>query len=90
MELKILKDEKDELQIEFAETDEGFLNLIKNAVWQQSGVESAGFRIEHPETSKPVFIIKSKSKKAKDIWNSALETVSGELEKFGKELKKLK
>jgi DNA-directed RNA polymerase subunit L len=90
MEVKILKDEKDELQIELSETDEGFLNLIKNAVWQQSGVEFAGFRIEHPETSKPIFIIKSKGKKAKDIWNSALESISEELDKFGKELKKIK
>jgi len=90
MEVKILKDEKDELQIELSETDEGFLNLIKNAVWQQSGVEFAGFRIEHPETSKPIFIIKSKGKKAKDIWNAALESISEELDKFGKELKKIK
>ncbi len=90
MDVKILKDEKDELQIEFSETDEGFLNLVKNAVWQQSGVEFAGFRIEHPETSKPVFVVKSKGKKAKDIWNSAIESISEELEKFGKELKKLK
>ena len=90
MEIKILKDEKDELQVEFSEIDEGFLNLIKNAVWQQSGVEFAGFNIDHPETGKPIFIIKSKGKKTKDIWNSALESVSEELEKFGKELKKLK
>ena len=85
-----MKDDKDELEIEFAETDQGFLNLIKEAVWQQSGVEFAGFKIDHPETSRPVFIIKSKSKKAKDIWNAAIETVSEELDKFGKELKKIK
>lgn len=90
MEVNVLKDEKDELQIEFLETDEGFLNLVKDAVWQQSGVEFAGFRMEHPETSKPIFIIKSKGKKAKDIWNSAVEAVSDEIEKFGKELKKIK
>ena len=88
MDINILKDEKDELHIEFSETDEGFLNLLKNAVWQQSGVDFAGFRVEHPETSKPIFIIKGK--KAKDIWSSAVETVSEELEKFGKELKKIK
>jgi len=90
MDMKVLKDEKDELQIEFAETDQGFLNLIKEAVWQQSGVEFAGFSLEHPETSKPVFIIKSKGKKAKDVWNSAVESASEELDKFSKELKKIK
>ncbi|MFH0869254.1 MAG: RpoL/Rpb11 RNA polymerase subunit family protein [archaeon] len=90
MELKILKDDKDGLEIEFSETDEGFLNLIKDSVWKQSGVEFAGFKIDHPETSRPVFIIKSKGKKAKDVWNSAVEAVSEELDKFSKELKKIK
>lgn len=90
MEFNILKDEKDELLIEFAESDHGFLTLIKDAIWKESGVEFAGFKVEHPETSKPIFIIKTKGKKAKDVWNSALETVSSEVDKFEKELKKIK
>ena len=89
MELKVLKDEKDSLEIEFAETDEGFLNFVKDSVWKQSGVEFAGFKIDHPETGKPIFIIRSKGKKAKDIWNSAVESASEELDKFSKELKKI-
>lgn len=90
MEYEVLKDEKHELQVQFSEIDHGFLNLIKEAIWQQSGVELASFRLEHPEVSKPVFILKTKGKEAKKIWNSALESVSEELDKLSKEVKKLK
>jgi len=90
MEFEVLKDEANELKIQFKEIDQGFLNLVKEYVWQQSGVEQAGFHVDHPETGKPVFTIKSKGKKAKEIWNSALATASEDLEKFGKDVKKLK
>jgi len=90
MEIEVLKDEKHELQVKFSEIDHGFLNLIKEAVWQQSGVEIASFRVEHPEVGEPVFILKTKGKEAKKVWNSALELISEQLDKLNKELKKLK
>ena len=90
MEYEILKEETHELQIQFSEIDHGFLNLIKEAIWQQSGVEMASFKVEHPEVSKPLFILKTKGKDAKKVWNSAIATIEEQLEKLGKELKKLK
>jgi DNA-directed RNA polymerase subunit L len=90
MEYEVLKEETHELQVQFSEIDHGMLNLIKEAVWQQSGVEMASFRIEHPEVSKPLFILKTKGKDAKKVWNSAIESTKEELEKLSKELKKLK
>ena len=83
--------DKNELKVEFSEKDEGFLNLVKTALWEQSETEMAGFRIEHPEVSKPVFFLRVKSgKDAKKVWNSALDLVSEQLSEFGKELKNLK
>ena len=90
MKVEVLKDEKDELRLKFDSRDQGFLNLIKEAVWKQSGVEMAGFKTEHPEVGMPEFIIKTKGKKAKDVWNAALETIADDLDKFGASLKKLK
>jgi DNA-directed RNA polymerase subunit L len=90
MEIEVLKEEKHELQIQFSEIDHGFLNLIKEAIWQQSGVELASFRLEHPEVGKPFFILKTKGKEAKKVWNSAVEAINEQLEKLGKEAKKLK
>ena len=90
MEFQVLKQEKDSLQIEFSEIDHGLLNMIKEALWRQTGVEAASFRLEHPEVSKPVFVVKTKGKAAKDVWNKALESLSSDFDKFGKEIKKLK
>jgi len=90
MEYAVLKEDKDEIQVEFSEANHGFLNMIKEAIWKESGVELASFRMEHPEVSKPVFVLKTKGKEAKKVWNSALDSISSDLDKFEKELKKLK
>jgi len=92
METNVLEtSDKNELKVEFSEKDEGFLNLVKTALWEQSETEMAGFRIEHPEVSKPVFFLKVKSgKDAKKVWNSALDSISEQLDDFGKKAKQLK
>ncbi|HKZ50003.1 MAG TPA: RpoL/Rpb11 RNA polymerase subunit family protein [Candidatus Nanoarchaeia archaeon] len=90
MEANILKEDKDILEVQLSEADHGFLNMLKEALWKQSGVEMASFRLEHPEVSKPVFVLRTKGKEAKKVWNSALDSVSADLEKLGKEFKKLK
>ena len=92
MEANVLKTgDKNELRVEFSEKDEGFLNLIKTALWKQSETEMAGFKMDHPTAGKPVFTLKVKDgKDAKKVWNSALESVSEQLDSFGKDVKKLK
>jgi DNA-directed RNA polymerase subunit L len=90
MEANIVKEDKDSIEVQLSETDHGFLNMLKEALWKQSGVEMASFRLEHPEVSKPVFVLKTKGKEAKKVWNSALDSVAEDLDKFGKEIKKLK
>jgi len=90
MEANILKEDKDILEVQLSEADHGFLNMLKEALWKQSGVEMASFRLEQPEVSKPVFVLRTKGKEAKKVWNSALDSVSADLEKLGKEFKKLK
>ena len=87
---EVLKNDKEELRLQFDTIDQGFLNFIKDAIWKQSGVEQAGFRIDHPEVGKPVFVIKTKGKKAKDVWNSAVDSLSKDLSKLEKDVKKLK
>ena len=90
MEIEVLNEEKDRLELKFSETDHGLLNMIKEALWKQSGVELASFKLEHPEISKPVFVLKTKGKEAKKVWNSAIDSIEEDLEKLDKELKKLK
>ncbi len=90
MEVEVLNKEKNELKLQFSEADQGFLNLIKSALWQNSATDIAGFKIEHPQASKPVFILKTKGKEAKKVWNEALDSISEQLTKFEAEVKKIK
>jgi len=90
MQVEVVKEEKDELRLKFDIRDQGFLNLVKEAVWKQPGIDMAGFKVEHPEVGSPEFVIKTKGKKAKDVWNAALESVSEDLGKFAAGVKKLK
>ncbi len=85
----IVKSEKNELVIEFDEIDQGMLNAINDAVWQQKGIDQAGFKVDHPEVSKPVFIIKTSGSDAKKIWNSAIDELAKQFEGFATQLKKL-
>ena len=55
MELNVLSKDTNELKIQFEHADQGFLNLIKDALWTQTGVDMAGFKIDHPETGRAIF-----------------------------------
>ncbi len=89
MEVTVTQSDKNKMVLE-ATKDQGFLNLVKAAVWEQSGVEQAGLRIKHPEDKTAEFVLKTKTKEPKKVWNDALETVKNWLNSFGSELKKLK
>ena len=89
MEVTVTQSEKGKLVLE-ATKDQGFLNVVKAAVWEQSGVEQAGLRIKHPEDKTAEFVLKTKSKEPKKVWNEALDTVKGWLSSLDGELKKFK
>ncbi|MEK6807940.1 MAG: RpoL/Rpb11 RNA polymerase subunit family protein [Nanoarchaeota archaeon] len=91
MELTVIESTKNELKVQFSEKDEGFMNLIKTALWEQSETEMAGFKMDHPTVSLPVFTLKVKDgKDAKKVWNASLDSISEQLDSLGKEVKKLK
>lgn len=90
MKVKALESKKDSLKVEFDKKDEGFLSLIKKYLWQDKATELAGYKIDHPEVGKPVFVLKTKGKEAKKVWNDALTSVKKDLEELEKDSKKLK
>ena len=90
MEVEITKSDKNELRLKFNEIDQGFLNLVKLAVWEDSATQMAGFNIDHPVVGYPIFILKTKGKSAKDVWNKALESVNKQISTFESQIKKLK
>jgi len=90
MEPEIVESKKNLLKVSFKEIDQGFMNLVKDKLWQDKDTELAGFRITHPESGELIFTLRTKAKDAKKVWNSALAALSKDLKNFELEIKKFK
>ena len=86
MELKILKEEKDNIIVQLNnQTVEELLRVYLN---KDDAVEMAGWKREHPENP-IVFEIKTKGKTAKKALDDAVSKVEKELGKVADEFKKI-
>lgn len=88
MKVEVLEDEKEKLKIEIHDNTT-LVSLVNENLWQQKGIESAAFKVDHPYLSKPVLLIKSKnSKKALlDAIEQVVEDVKELRKKVQNELK---
>ena len=92
MELKpeILASSRGEIKLRFNNIDQGFLNLVKEELWNDKAIDIAGFRVTHPQVGVAEFTLKTKGKQAKLVWNSAVGRLSKKLSDFQrKEISKL-
>lgn len=90
MEPNILKSKKDVLQIEFKEIDHGFINLVKDKLWEDKATEIAGYEVTHPEKGVLIFTLRTKGKDAKKVWNDALARLAKDVKEFDSEISKIK
>jgi len=60
MKLNLIKEEDKELVIEFDTSDFTIPDLIADQLLEDSNIEFAGVSKDHPETGKPVLVIKGK------------------------------
>lgn len=69
MEIKVLKQEKDRLEIELDNLT--IAELIRNELWNDDKIEIAAWKREHP-TKNPVLIVKVKEGTAKRALSEAV------------------
>ncbi len=81
MKMKILKNEKNYVEIEMDE-DLGLLNLIVDKLWKESGVVSCSVVKRHPYMEKPILIVEAKNPKSAIL--GALKKVSKEIDEMKK------
>jgi DNA-directed RNA polymerase subunit L len=87
MEIKIIKNEKEELDVEIDNLT--LVELLRVYLNKDSGVVFAAWKREH-YTKKPNLLIKTKGKTAKKALNDAIALVTKDLEKLEEDFKKLK
>jgi len=78
MKLNLIKDEDKELVIEFETSDFTIPDLLADELLEDPNVEFAGVSKDHPETGKPVLVIKGK-KNPKSSLMDAIERLDKNL-----------
>ncbi len=87
MEVKVLRKEKNEIEIEF--DDLTFPEVLRVYLNKDSAVTFAAWRKEHA-TLNPVLLVKTKGKDAKAVVEKAIESITKDLEKAEDDFKKMK
>lgn len=87
MEIKILKDDKNELKVEIGSLT--IVELIRVYLNNDSSVKFAAWRREHPSKN-PVLHIKTSGKVAKKALQDAITSVEKDTTRFLNEFKKAK
>lgn len=57
MEVKVLREEKDVLEIEFVGEGHTLCNLLRQELWETKEVTVASYRIAHPLVSEPILAV---------------------------------
>jgi len=87
MELKILKNEKEEIELELENLT--IAEILRVYLNKDSSVTFAAWKRDHP-TVKPILLVKTKGKAAKKAIDDAVSAITKELDKIEAEFKKLK
>lgn len=82
--MEILSKQKTLLKISFKPIDQGLLNAVNDKIWEDKNVESSGFQVTHPEVGEAIFTLRTKSKDAKSVWNTALDSLKKEFAETAK------
>ena len=87
MEMKILKDSKEELEVEIGSLT--MVEILRVYLNKDSSVTFAAWKREHP-TKKPILAVRTKGKTPKKAINNAIALITKDLENIETDFKKLK
>ena len=87
MDIKYLKQEKNEIEAEFPNLT--FVELLRVYLNEEKNVLFAAWRRDHP-TMNPILKIKTKDKDAKSILKDTIQKVISDLDKISQDFKGLK
>ena len=83
MDIEIIKNEKDYVEVAIKGEDIGFINAIKELLFEDDDVEFAAYRLDHPIVASPVLMVRMKKGNAV----SALRTAVKKLKKQASDFK---
>jgi len=89
MEVKIVKDEPYELTLELVGGEQSLLQMLVEKLNQEKSVDFAASKVTHPLVANPVFTLRTKRVKAKELVVKKLEEMKKEVEGFEKKFSEI-
>jgi DNA-directed RNA polymerase subunit L len=90
MKLNVKTMEANYLEIELEGEDIGLPHALREILIEDKDVEFAACKNDHPQVGQPVIILRTKSKKAIDVLESAVDKLKKQAKEFGSELSSAK
>ena len=87
MQIEVLSEKKNELEFVLKGERHTFPNLLRSALLEDSDVQFAAYKLNHPFDSDSQFIVKTKGKTAKKALSDALKKIDSDLSEFKKAFK---
>ena len=87
MELKVVKEDEKTLVVEFKGENIGFINLLREELWNDKNVSEAAYVKEHPYLSDPKLFIKTSRGSPRTALEKASERITKKIDEFSEEFK---
>lgn len=82
MKLKVLKEDKDNIEVEIKGETHTFCNTLKNKLWEDKHIKIVGYRIAHPLIGVPTLTIETDGTKPRKVLADAAKDLIRELDDF--------
>ena len=90
MEIEILEEEKNTVKFKIKGERHTILNLLKKELFEDSSVEFAGYRIDHPLIDEVIFSVTTAKKDPKKAVKDAIARIQKQIDDFHEQVKKIK
>ena len=90
MEIKVVKEEKNELEFELIGEDSTLPEILVHKLNQMPEVDFAAYKIEHPLVGSPKIFLRTKKGSPTTSINKAVEALTTEIAEFRESISKFK
>lgn len=88
LKVKVLKKEKNFLELMLEGEEHSFPNLLRETLLEDEDVEFASYVIDHPQLGNPRLIVRTKKKTPEEAIKNAVKKIEKKVAEFEKLLKK--
>jgi len=90
MEINVLKQDKNLIEFEILDEDHTFCNALRKKLWENSDLDLAAYKIEHPLVSNPVMVVQTKKGDPKKVLSKAVEGLKEDIKNLRASFKNVK